>query len=193
MILGGVGVLVLAVLIAVAAPVFLQERDRARQQPAPDKLSVTSVSLPPTVAGLTKIDDPATSRLLAEAARSVQPSGSTEPLLMSLYRNGAGTHRILLTAGRSSIGSDPAAQRSFSDNMWAGFRDSASGFTVGAAVAAYPGRLGGMMTCAPITAGSTGRVCVSVDNASFVVMVEFGPATDPALPTAVREAVVHRT
>ena len=47
--------------------------------------------------------------------------------------------------------------------------------------------------CAPITADATGRVCVSVDRTSFVMMMEFGPAFEPTLPVIVRESVVHRT
>jgi hypothetical protein len=49
------------------------------------------------------------------------------------------------------------------------------------------------MTCAPIPTGTSGRACVSVDRTTFVMMMEFGPATDPTLPISVREAVVHRT
>lgn len=49
------------------------------------------------------------------------------------------------------------------------------------------------MTCAPMTTGATGRVCVSLNAGTFVFMIEYGPAPDPTLPITVREAVVHRT
>ena len=78
--------------------------------------------------------------------------------------------------------------------MWRGIRDSAVGrVTLGPQVDGDAGRLGGTMTCAPFTAGATGRVCVSVDGSSFVMMMDFGSATDPTLPIIVRESVVHRT
>jgi hypothetical protein len=188
LIVGGVGVLVLLVLAAVAIPVFLHQRAQA-------ELSATSVSLPPAVAGMTEVDDPATQLQLADAVRSIDSCGCTEPLLMTLYQDNIGTHRVLVATGKFSSAASASDQRSFSVNMWAGIRDGAEeeAATVGPAVETDAGRLGGTMTCAPITADATGRVCVSVDRTSFVMMMEFGPAIDPTLPVIVRESVVHRT
>jgi hypothetical protein len=188
LIVGGVGMLVVLVLAAVAVPVYLHQRAQA-------DLSATSVSLPPAVAGLTEVDDPATQQQLADAVRSIDTCGCTEPLLMTLYQDNSGTHRILVATGKFSSAASASDQRSFSVNMWAGIRDGAAGeaATVGPTVESDPGRLGGTMSCAPITADATGRVCVSVDRTSFVMMMEFGPAIDPTLPVIVRESVVHRT
>jgi hypothetical protein len=185
---GGVGVLVVLILAAVVVPVFLHQRGLA-------ELNATSVSLPPAVAGMTQVDDPAIRRQLADAAASIDTCGCTEPLLMTLYQDDAGTRRVFVAAAKFTRVPSPSQQQSFSLGTWRGIRDGAAGqATVGPAVDVDAGRLGGTMTCAPITAGTTtGRTCVSVDRTSFVMMMVFGPATDAALPVSVREAVVHRT
>jgi hypothetical protein len=188
LIVGGVGVLVLLVLAAVAIPVFLHQRAQA-------ELSATSVSLPPALAGMTEVDDPATQQQMADTVRSIDTCSCTGPLLMTLYLDNIGTHSVLVAAGKFSSAESAFVQQSFSANMWTGIRESAAeeGATVGTAVETDAGRLGGTMSCAPITVDATGRVCVSVDSTSFVMTMEFGPTIDPTLPVIVRESVVHRT
>jgi hypothetical protein len=117
--------------------------------------------LPPAVAGMAEIDDPATRQQLADAVRSIDTCGCTEPLLMTLYQDDAGTRRMLVAAGKFTGAPTPSAQQSFSINMWAGIRDGSAGtMTFGPPVQADAGRLGGTMTCAPITTGTTGvRAC----------------------------------
>jgi hypothetical protein len=75
--------------------------------------------------------------------------------------------------------------------MWRGIRNTAGTITIGPQVEVDAGRLGGTTTCAPMSTGKTGRVCVSVDAATFVFMMEVGP--DATFPITVRESVVHRT
>jgi hypothetical protein len=188
LIVGGLGVLVVLILAAVAIPVFLHQRAQA-------DLSATSVSLPPALAGMTEVDDPATKQQIADTVGSIDTCSCTGPLLMTVYVDNIGTHRVVVAAGKFSSAASASVQQSFSANMWVGIRDSAAeeGATVGPVVEADAGRLGGTMSCAPITADATGRVCVSVDRTSFVMMMEFGPTIDPTLPVIVRESVVHRT
>ena len=113
---------------------------------------------------------------------------------MTLYQDDGGTHRVFVAVSKFTRALSPAEQQSFSVGMWRGIRDSAVGrVTLGPQVDGDAGRLGGTMTCAPFTAGATGRVCVSVDGTSFVMMMDFGSATDPTFPVTVRETVVHRT
>jgi hypothetical protein len=187
LIVGGVSVLVLLVLAAVAIPVFLHQRAQA-------ELSATSIALPPAVAGLAEVDDPATQQQLADTARSLDTCDCTEPPRMTLYQDDAGTHRVFVAVSKFTRGLNPSEQQSFSGGMWRGIRAAdAGGAMLGPQVDGDAGRLGGTMSCAPFTAGATGRVCVSVDRTSFVMMMEFGSATDPTLPVIVRESVVHRT
>jgi hypothetical protein len=182
------GVLMVLVLAAVAIPVFLDQRAKA-------DLSATSVTLPPTVAGLPEVDDPAVRQQLAEQRSNLSTCGCTEPLLLTLYQDQAGTHRIVVMAGKFTHPAGPTTQQSIVDDTWRGIRDGAAGtLTFGTPVDADPGALGGRVTCAPITTGTTGRACVAVDGTSIVTMMEFAPPdTDLALPTVVRESVVHRT
>ena len=181
------GVLTLLIMAAVAIPVFLQQQARA-------VLGSTSVSLPPAVAGLPQVDDPAIRQQLAAQAAAIPTCGCTEPLMLTLYQDQAGTHRIVVMAGKFTRPASASAQRSISDQTWLGLRDGAAGtVTFGPPVDVDPGLLGGRVSCAPITAGTTGRACVSVDGASLVTMMEFAPTiTDPTVPVSVREAVVHR-
>jgi hypothetical protein len=189
LIVGSAVVLIVAVLTAIAIPVFLDQRSRAAE------LQATSITLPPTVAGMSEVQDPAVQdQIVAELAQ--MPCGCAEPPIMTLYEDGAGTHRLVVMAGRMAAPvREQQAQAAYSDDIWRGIRDGAATMSFGPVTAVEPGRLGGSVTCAPIDSGSVpGRACVAVDETSFVTMMEFAPVapTDPTLPTVVREAVVHR-
>ena len=118
LIVGGVGVVVVLVLAAVAIPVFLHQRAHA-------DLTATSVSLPPAVAGLVEVDDLAIRQQLADAAPSMGNCSCVEQPLITLYQDEAATHQVLVEVGKFTYAPTPAEQRSFADGMWRGIRNTA--------------------------------------------------------------------
>jgi hypothetical protein len=72
---GSAVVLIVAVLTAIAIPVFLDQRSRTAEPQA------TSITLPPTVAGMSEVQDPA-----------VQDQPPTDPTLPTVVRE-AVVHR----------------------------------------------------------------------------------------------------
>jgi hypothetical protein len=64
-------------------------------------LSATSVALPPAVAGLAEVDDPAIQQQLADLTPSMDNCSCAEQPLVTLYQDEAGTHQVLVRSASS--------------------------------------------------------------------------------------------
>lgn len=179
----GVGFIIVAVLAAVAIPVFLDQRERER-------VASTTITFPEAVEGLPRSTD-------AEAQERLQsllagmPSGMRDPQ-GAIYTDGS-AQTIVLMSARFPRPAGPADMR----DLMAGFDDglvsnAPPGVTMSEPFEREPGRLGGRIRCATMSGAATGQICMAADSASMLSITELSSASDPDLPRRVREAVVQQ-
>lgn len=163
-------VVVLAVLSAIAVPVYLKHRDA-------QIAAHTTVSLPASAAGLPRLR--ATAQLEAMVANLPQLG----PVQAGLY--GKGTRRVAVVASAHAF--DEGDQRSFMTGVTQGMVQSRY-----RPVKVDAGPLGGVMDCTSSSTKTT--TCVFADAGAFgsITVNASGP---PALATVreVRSAVEHRS
>ena len=184
------GVLGLMIAAAVVVPVFLNQR-------AQTVWKATSVSLPQSIDGQTRLTDTASVQL-AESMKGnlVAQAGRLYPEpIVALYGSAAGP-KLLVVAARPTT---PPSARDY-NSFFAGFRrgvtsGAPAGATFGPLETVDPGRLGGTMKCLDFTvSGHSFGACAAVDAGATVSVFAINTSGPEAANLAVqaRETVVHR-
>ncbi len=174
LIAGAVGFVVLAILAAIAIPVFLSQRAKAEWQS-------TTVSLPPTLAGLNRNTSSAAGTLADGFAGNGVPAGS-----VGIYGE-LGANAVIVIAVKTPRSENPAEQQATQsgfERSFAGRGDGTFSLTQGA----DPGKLGGRLGCGTL---QTVQVCVATNANSIVSVVTGSKDLDPVtLTRQAREAAV---
>jgi hypothetical protein len=178
------------ILAAIAIPVFLDQREKATA-------AATTVTVPPTIGELTQA--PMTPELQgqADSLRSSVSVGMPDPK-MAVFTDGSGSHRLVVMAGKMSTVLHGNDQAMVVEGFWRGVGQGLDSLAILGVPAERPaGELGGTLSCAAFNpSGVTGEICIAVDPGTMMVTIDIlqgeGGATNPALATTVREAVVHR-
>ena len=181
-----VGFVILAVLAAIAVPVFVNQRDKA-------VVAATTVSTPAQISGMSASTNATFQAQLQSAFSNVPACTCFDPPVSSIYTDAGSTHVVVAVAGKVNSRFSADDRADFITGFWESARSSAGGH-VGEATEQDAGTLGGTMSCAPIAGGATGQICVAVDAGSFFFVVDTyrGGTVDPGMPVTAREAFVHR-
>ena len=180
-------IFVLAALAAIAIPTFLNERNKAAA-------AATTVTLPDAVDGLERLRT-AEADATIEAQLNSLPTDLLKDAQGAAYSDGD-THTVWVQVARFNRVVNPSDV----DEAIVGFQkgvasDLPPGVTATERQDRPSGPLGGRISCTTLSGETTGQICVAVDSATMLVVVDVAPSSsiDPDLPRRVREAVVHRT
>lgn len=169
-----VAVLVLLILTAIALPVFLNNRAKA-------EAARTTITLPPSTAGLVQLDDAATrsitSRLLALPLPGMRQA--------AVYGTAAGQQRAAVLVGRAPA--SPADQLSFIR----GFKDSTARTGATSFRSVNPGPLGGQFTCGAVASRRL-TVCGFIDPGAYGTVTILETTSGDATATTLRAAIEQR-
>jgi len=181
--IGVLGLFVLAIVASVALPAFLSGRQHSR-------LAATKVSTPTTLLGLPRSADPAIQSQAAQLAADI-PSGFTARQYAG-YVGDSST--LLVAAAKPQHILTLAEQESLTRSFWA---NEAASVPDGSSLAApsTPAGAGatGTLTCADeITDDGAAMVCIDAQATAVVVFVLASTTgSDPMAPAQVPPAVVH--
>jgi hypothetical protein len=185
-----VGFVIIAVLAAVAIPVFLDQRAKATAAGSTIP-EAPAIVLPATVEGLSRSTDPEVQARMQSLLRGL-PSAVSDGQ-GAIYTDGS-AHTIVLMSARFAHRVGPAEM----SNVMAGFdnglvSNAPPGVTMSKPFDREPGRIGGRLRCATMSGAASGQVCMSADSTSMLSISAVSPGRpDPDLPLRVREAVILR-
>lgn len=176
----GLGALVvLAILAAIAIPVFLDQRAKALA-------ARTTVSLPDRVGAMVRLGTPQAAAI--EARLAGIPGPGTH--LAGVFGTGGTVQLAVGVTRRASTGADQQAYLRGSERGL----DAVAGTTV-AFADENPGTLGGSLRCGVMTPpGGSATVCFFVDAAAYGSVIVYNGSGDAvAVARQAREAVEHRS
>jgi hypothetical protein len=156
------GVIAVAILAAVAIPVFLNQRLTPANRP---------VAIPQTILGMGQLDDPALAPSTQAALTAMNPEGYPWGSATGAYFGQDGSPEFFVAAAKLTRQLTIAER----DGFFRGAGDKAALQKVGS------GPFGGAMECASLSSGSAqGVECISIDSAAIVTTtvinaVEGGP------------------
>lgn len=176
--------IVIGVLAAIVIPVFLNQRAKALDV-------ATTVTFPANIGDLSRETGPEVEEQL-RLMLSGAPAGVRES--QGAIYSGQSKHTLLVWSARLPKGSGSGdlndAIAGFQDGL---LKNTPPGVTVSEPADRDAGRLGGRINCATYGGAMIGQICLAVDSAVIVTIVDLVRTPDPDLPRRVREAVVHRS